>query len=161
MCREKHMAETDKKPGRSVPIGMPIAAVVLFVLGIIALQIVPNVVPEERMARNVILAAIPFILIFASIIVAFMSLVWFAASKLSNNIPEKIYRPVEYALMVGIVLGILLMFQPWVFELFRVGFLMLLLSTLSYILWSHVRPKSSEGPDDLASVSVSEIEGGS
>jgi hypothetical protein len=138
------MENSEKKKGGGLPRGMPISAAVLLVLGLIAMQVMPSVVSEEQMARNVLLAAIPFILIFAAIIIAFMSLVWYASSKLSGNVPEKTYRPLEYALMGGILLGIFLMFQPWVFILFRIGFYLLLASTLLYILWSHVRPKGED-----------------
>jgi len=41
-------------------------------------------------------------------------------------------------LIAGIALGVLGMFQPWLFVLFKISFFVLLLSTLSFILWSHV-----------------------
>ncbi|MGD2049944.1 MAG: hypothetical protein PVH03_10620 [Chloroflexota bacterium] len=151
------MAETEKKSDGGVPKGLPISAVILLVLGLIAWQVIPNIITEEQMTRNVLLGAIPFILIFASIIIAFMSLVWFASSRLSDNIPEKTYRPIEYILIGGIVLGIILMFQPWVFELFRVGFFLLLISTLLYILWSHIRPREADLSEELGGVSPNEI----
>jgi hypothetical protein len=152
------MEQSEKKKGGGVPRGMPIAAVILLVLGLIAMQVMPSIVTEEQMARNVLLAAIPFILIFAAIIIAFMSLVWYASSKLSGNISEKVYRPIEYILIGGILLGIFLMFQPWVFELFRVGFFMLLASTLLYILWSHVKPRPDGLPQEETMAVVSEAE---
>jgi hypothetical protein len=86
-----------------------------------------------------------------------MSLVWFVASKLNNNIPEKTYRPIEYILIGGIVLGILFMFQPWVFELFRIGFFLLLISTILYIAWSHVRPRTADLSEELGGVAPGEI----
>jgi hypothetical protein len=89
-----------------------------------------------------------------------MSVVWFAASRLNDNVSQKLYRPVELVLMGGILLGIFFMFQPWIFELFRVGFFLLLGSTLGFILWSHVRPKGTQ-QEELRSVSVSEYEKGS
>ena len=136
--------DAEKKKGGGVPRGMPISAVILLILGLIARQVWPNIFTEEQMAGNVLLAAIPFILVFAAIIIAFMSLVWYASAKLGGNVPEKTYRPIEYVLIGGILLGILLMFQPWVFELFRVGFFLLLGSTLGFILWSHVTPKEED-----------------
>ncbi|HSG17168.1 MAG TPA: hypothetical protein VLE70_12715 [Anaerolineae bacterium] len=138
------MENSEKKKGGGVPRGMPISAVILLILGLIARQVWPNIFTEEQMAGNVLLAAIPFILVFAAIIIAFMSLVWYASAKLGGNVPEKTYRPIEYVLIGGILLGILLMFQPWVFELFRVGFFLLLGSTLGFILWSHVTPKEED-----------------
>lgn len=134
------MENAEIQRSSSVPIGLPISAVILLILGLIANPLIQNNASEEQLARNVILSAIPFILIFAAIIITFMSLIWFLASKLNDRISPKVYQPIEWMLMGGIVLGILLMFQPWVFILFRVGFLMLLVSTLSYILWSHIRP---------------------
>jgi predicted neutral ceramidase superfamily lipid hydrolase len=155
------MADTEKKSGGGVPKGLPISGVILLVLGLIAWQVIPTLVTEEQMARNVIVAAIPFILVFASIIIFFMSLIWYASSKLGGNISEKTYRPIEYVLIGGILLGIFLMFQPWVFELFRVGFFMLLASTLVYILWSHVKPKEADQEEELITASVGESESGS
>lgn len=125
-----------------VPIAMPISAVVLLILGFVAMPIISNNATEEQLARNVILSAIPFILIFASIVVAFMSIVWYVASRLNDNISEQRYRPIEMVLIGGILLGVILIFQPWIFQLFRVGFFLLLASTIGFILWSHVRPKA-------------------
>jgi len=153
------MEEVEAKRS-GVPIGLPIAAVILLILGLIAMPLINNNVSDEQLSKNVIISAIPFILIFASIIVAFMSLVWFVSSRLSDNISEKIFRPIEYALIGGILLGIFFMFQPWVFQLFRIGFFLLLGSTIGFILWSHVRPKAAEDETEIGSVSVSEIESG-
>jgi hypothetical protein len=155
------MADTKKKSEGGVPRGLPISAVILLILGLIARQVIPNVVTEEQMARNVILAAIPFILVFAAIIISFMTLIWYTSSKLNGKIPEKTYRPIEYLLIGGIVLGIFFMFQSWVFELFRVGFIMLLISTLGFIVWSHVQPKAEEYGDEAASVPANELDSGS
>jgi hypothetical protein len=155
------MENSGKKKGGGLPRGMPISVVVLLVLGLIAMLVWPSIVSEQRMARNVLLAAIPFILVFAAIIIAFMSLVWYASDRLGGRIVEKTYRPLEYALIAGILLGILLMFQPWVFALFRYGFYLLLASTLLYILWSHVRPKGEdvvEQPAAVAEVPASKSE---
>jgi hypothetical protein len=152
------MENSQKKKGGGLPRGMPISVVILLVLGLIALQVMPNIVTEEQMARNVLLAAIPFILIFAAIIIAFMSLIWYTSDKLSGNISEKTFRPIEYILIAGILLGIFLMFQPWVFELFRIGFYVLLASTLLYILWSHVQPRGEDAAE-LSTVSTAEVEG--
>jgi len=148
--------ENEKESKSGVPKGLPIASAILLALGLIAIPIVNNV-SEEQLARNVIIAAIPFILIFASIIVAFMSLVWFASSRLSGNISEKVYRPIEYILIGGIVVGIFFMFQPWFFPLFKNGFFLLLASTIGYILWSHVRPKE-EAAVETGTVPAAESE---
>jgi hypothetical protein len=141
--------ENTEETRSGVPRGLPIAAVVLLILGLIALPIV-NGIPEERIARNVILAAIPFILIFSSIIVTFMSFIWWVGSRLNDKISQKTYRPIEILLIGGILLGVFMIFQPWVFELFRVGFFLLLASLIGFMVWSHVRPKPS---DDILAAS--------
>jgi hypothetical protein len=45
-------------------------------------------------------------------------------------------------LIAGILLGIFGMFQPWLMVLYKIGFMTLLISTLGFIWWSHIRPKS-------------------
>lgn len=141
-----------------VPIGLPIAAIVLLVLGLLANPYVQANFSEEQLTENVLLNAIPFILIFLSIILAFMTLVWAAASSLSGNVSRRLYRPVELALMAGIVLGTIGMFQPWVQAFFRGGFYLLLVSTLGFILWSHIRPEDAVRQEELGSFAVSEFE---
>ncbi len=146
---------TFKRP--RVPLGLPIAAVVLFVLGLAAGPYIQSNIPEDELASNVLLNAIPFILIFVAIILLFMTLVWAASSSLSGNVSRRIYRPVELALMGGIVLGIVGMFQPWVHAFFRGGFYLLLISTLGFILWSHIRPREARR-QALGSFDVSDFE---
>ena len=46
----------------------------------------------------------------------------------------------ERGLIVGIVLGVLCMFQPWLFAGYRFGFLLVLFATLGFIVWSHITP---------------------
>jgi uncharacterized membrane protein len=140
MENSEHLEKQEKKKG-GVPIGLPIAGIILLILGLVAMPLIQNNATEEQLARNVLLSALPFILIFAAIIIAFMSLIWFAMSKLNGKISPKIYRPIDFVLIAGIVFGMIFMFQPWFFPLFKIGFFILLASTLGYILWSHVKPK--------------------
>ncbi len=46
--------------------------------------------------------------------------------------------PLTKLSIAGIMVGILFMIQPWVFALFKVGFLALLVSTLTFIVVSHI-----------------------
>jgi len=43
--------------------------------------------------------------------------------------------------IAGIFLGIIAMFQPWVFALFKIGFFVLFGSLLGFMIWSHVAMK--------------------
>ena len=58
--------------------------------------------------------------------------------------------------IAGIVIGILFMIQPWVFELFKPGFLILLAATLSFIVVSHIPVPSSAAanPEVLEDVPI-------
>jgi hypothetical protein len=137
------------RPITPLPKALPISGVVLLILGLITIPMVQNVFTEQQLSRNAILSGIPFILIFASVIIFFMSLIWFLSNKLNFRISARTYDIVEKIIIGGIILGIVFMFQPWVFVLFRYGFYLLLISTLAFIVWSHIAAK--EPVDDLAS----------
>ena len=141
-----------------VPIGLPIATVVTLILGLAAGPAISSMATEEQLATNVFLSAIPFILIFAAIVLAFITVIWLVATALNKNIPERAYRIIEWICIAGIVLGIVGMFQPWSFAAYRYGFLLLFFSTLAFILWSHVVPRGTHAVEHLGSVSVSEFE---
>lgn len=137
-----------------VPIGLPIASAVCLILGLLAGPLIRSLASEEQLTRNVLLSAIPFILIFLAILLAFITLIWLVASMLNDNIPQRIYRIVEMIVIGGIVLGILLMVQPFVFELFSPGFHLLLISVLSFIAWSHIRPAPEVVQTEVGALSV-------
>jgi hypothetical protein len=55
---------------------------------------------------------------------------------------KKTYSRVERVLIALILLGIVGMFQPIVIDLYRYGFLLLLFSTIGFIVFSHMSPKA-------------------
>ena len=57
---------------------------------------------------------------------------------------KKTYSLVERVLIGLILLGIVAMFQPIGVDLYRYGFLLLLFSTLGFIVFSHMTPKGEE-----------------
>jgi hypothetical protein len=124
-----------------IPVGLIIAIVVTLVLGLVASPVIKGLTTEKQRATNVLLSAIPFILIFVSILLVYISLINMSASMLNNNISAHTYNTIEKILIVGIVLGIFGMFQPWLLVFYKVGFLVLLVSTLGFIWWSHIKPK--------------------
>ena len=139
-----------------------VIAVVLWVVGAISGPIVAGLDVKTR-TDNTILNGIPFILTFIGIIVAFIDFIIFMATRLNNNISESTYRPIERALIIGIVLGVVGMFQPFAVQLYTIGFILLLVSTLGFIFWSHIVPftkvdRTVEYHDGLGTVSVGEIE---
>jgi H+/Cl- antiporter ClcA len=124
-----------------VPRALPLSGVVLIVLGLIAMQVIPRLATPEQLARNVLLSAIPFILIFAAIIILYISFIWALATALKEVISPRTYNIVMKIIIAGILLGIVGMFQPWAMVFYTYGFVLLLFCTLTYIVWSHITPK--------------------
>ncbi|OGO63752.1 MAG: hypothetical protein A2Z45_06810 [Chloroflexi bacterium RBG_19FT_COMBO_55_16] len=142
----------------STPIALPIAIIIFLVLGLIAGPFIRSRATEEQLADNVLLSALPFILIVVAIILAFITLIAIIARLLSNNISPRIFSIVERILIAGIVLGVLGMFQPWVFLAYKYGFLLLLFSTLSFIVWSHIVPRRADVQEGISPVVPSQPE---
>lgn len=146
-----------RREGIFVPPGLPIAGVILLVVGFIARPVIQNAATEEQLASNVLLSAIPFILIFVAIILFYMALGWIVTTALNYKIPARTFRTVESVLIAGIVLGILAMFQPWVFVAYRIGFNVLLVSILVFIVWSHIVPAGRQRQEELVSPSPGDV----
>lgn len=135
-----------------VPIALPLTAIALIIVGFIASWAIPTLVSPEQRARNVLINAIPFILIFVGILLGYITLIVLVASALNNLVAPRTYRLVTRVIIAGILLGIAGMFQPWVLAFYTYGFVLLLLSTLAYILWSHVTPAMEEEEEDQVEV---------
>ena len=136
-----------------LPVGLFIAIVVTFVLGLVASPVIKALTTPKERATNVLLSAIPFILIFVAILLVYISLINMSMSVLNDNISARIHGTVEKVLIAGIVLGVVGMFQPWLMILYKIGFFVLLISTLGFIWWSHVRPKRERRQKEAGSVS--------
>jgi hypothetical protein len=124
-----------------IPLKLLIAAVVLLALSFAARPVLRALVPDLESSTNVLLLALPFLLVFVPIILGFMALVVFVSKILHQRIPERAYKAIEYVFIAGIVLGIISMFQPWTFLLFQPGFFVLFCSLLGFMIWSHVAMK--------------------
>lgn len=149
-----------------IPIVLIIVIVVSLVLGLLAGPFINSRTTPEQLADNVLLSAIPFLLIFVAILLTFISLIVVVGSMLNNNVPARIYKIIESILIAGIVLGVLGMFQPWLFYGYKYGFILLLFSLLLFIVWSHISPRretleQEEESDVMGEGSPSNIESGS
>lgn len=138
------------------------AAALLWIAGVASIPVVDALDPKIKI-DNVILNGIPFIFIFIGIIVAFIDVIILVATRLNNNVSDNVYRAIERASIAGIVLGIVGMFQPFAVQLYTLGFILLLVSTLVFIFWSHIIPRikidrAKLPHEGLGSVSISELE---
>jgi hypothetical protein len=55
---------------------------------------------------------------------------------------QRAYRRIERVIIALMLVGIIGMFQPIILALYRYGFLLLLLSTILFIVISHIAPIS-------------------
>lgn len=88
-----------------------------------------------------------FVIGLLAFLFGFGSLIAWLSSRLSHTIAHEPYKRIEQVILGGIMLGTILMFQPWDLAPFEPGFLLLLVSTLAYIAWSHVTPQPIEYDD--------------
>jgi len=93
---------------------------------------------SEDARKSVLLHAVPFFATFVGILLLFILLIAIVAIRFNGKVPGRSYRGIEYTIVAGILVGVVCLFQPWSFVFYRYGFLLLLGSTLSFILWSHV-----------------------
>ena len=124
-----------------IPLKLLIAAAVLFALSFAAHPALQALVPDLQTSSDVLVIAIPFLLVFVPIILLYMSFIVFLSKLLHQRVPEPVYKSIEYLFIAGIVAGILGMFQPWLFALFKIGFFILFGSLLGFMIWSHLAMK--------------------
>jgi hypothetical protein len=139
-------------------IGMLIVAIGFIVLGVIDTQIIMATTTPQQRADNPLVGGIPFLLIFIGILLSYIDLIIFMATKLNNRISENVFRPIERLLIAGIVLGVIGMFQPFALIFYTLGFVVLFISLLSYIAWSHIVPRGARLGAEMGSVSIAAVE---
>lgn len=98
---------------------------------------------SQEQRDEVLIKAIPFVAVFVSIVLVFIFVIVAIALTLHGRVPERSYRPIERLIIAGIVLGAIALFQGWKIFAYEYGFLLLLLSTLAFMIWSHVTPMSA------------------
>jgi hypothetical protein len=82
-----------------------------------------------------------FIPLLIAFLFAFGFFIAFVSRRLSGNIGMRPFNVVTGILIATILSGVVGMFQPWNIELYSIGFKMVLLGTLAFTVWSHVRPR--------------------
>jgi hypothetical protein len=99
---------------------------------------------SEEARKSVLLHAVPFFATFVGILLLFILVIAIVAMRFNGKVPGRSYQGIEYTIIAGILVGVVCLFQPWSFVFYRYGFLLLLGSTLSFILWSHVMPPRAD-----------------
>lgn len=122
------------------------SALVSLLIGLLFGLVRPALLPES-LQGEVIVLAIPFIGIFAAIILVFILAVALLGQRFHRRVPLRTHRPVELTTIAGILIGIVAMFQPWSRSPYQYGFSVLLYATLAFIVWSHVAPRGRADDD--------------
>ncbi|MBI5958094.1 MAG: hypothetical protein HY866_05130 [Chloroflexi bacterium] len=95
---------------------------------------------SEEQQDEVLIKAVPFVAVFISIVLAFICVIVIVAVTLEGKVPLRSYRPIEFMLIAGILLGVTGLFQGWKLFVYEFGFLVLLFSLLAFMVWSHLQP---------------------
>ncbi|MBC8172066.1 MAG: hypothetical protein H7X77_10350 [Anaerolineae bacterium] len=95
---------------------------------------------SEEARKAVLLNAIPFFAVFIGILLLFILSIVLTAMRYNGKLPHRTHSSIEMTIVVGILFGVVCLFQPFSFVPYRYGFLLVLISTLSFILWSHIVP---------------------
>lgn len=126
-------------------------AVVLAFGGLFKLYTDAQLSAEQR--EEVLIKAIPFVAVFVSIVLAFICLIVVVAVSFGGRVPARTYRPVEGIIIAGILLGVVGLFQWWKPFAYQYGFLLLLVSVLLFIVWSHFEPMPARAGKRLPPIS--------
>jgi hypothetical protein len=95
---------------------------------------------SQEKQDEVLIKAIPFVTVFVSIVLAFACVIVMVAIRFGGQVPPRTYRPVEMIIIAGILLGVVGLFQGWKLFAYEYGFLLLLVSVLAFMVWSHMTP---------------------
>jgi len=130
------MANRKVKP----PFVLLIISVLLVVFGFLYGKFILPTIPEATQIDNVIVIAVPFISYFVAILLVYIFLINLSMQIFNYRISARIYKPVNTLIIAGIIGGILMMLQPFTIVLYKISFMVVLVSLLLFMVWSHITP---------------------
>jgi hypothetical protein len=122
------------------PFTLPVISVLLVVFGVLYGRYILVLIPVEEQINNVILTAVPFICYFVAILLVYIFLINLFSQILNHQISPQLHRSLNILIIAGIIGGILMMLQPFTIILFKASFMVVLVSLLLFIFWSHIIP---------------------
>jgi hypothetical protein len=87
------------------------------------------------------MSAVYFVAGFLVALGALITFIVMVSARLGPVVSPQVHARAEAAIIAGILLGTVAMIQPWASAGLQWGFLLLLFSTLAFIVWSHVTPR--------------------
>ena len=85
---------------------------------------------------------IQFYAVFIPTVVLFALLIWFVGTRLYEKVPQRTFMAGVLLLIGGIIAGVVMMFQPFFLEGFKIGFWFVFVSLIGFMVWSHVQPRT-------------------
>lgn len=119
---------------------LPVLSAVLALIGFLYSEFILEAIPETTRIDNVIVIAVPFICYFVAILLIYIFLINLFTQILNHKISPRIYKPLNFLIIAGIIGGILMMLQPFTIVLYKASFMVVLVSLLLFMFWSHVIP---------------------
>ena len=129
------------------PYKLLVVIVILLAAGFMVLPVTSKA-PEKITAMTVLVSGVPFLLVFAAILLTYIGLIILISRYFNGYLLEKNFYRLFYTCMGGIVIGILFMFQPVTQSLYSIGFTLLLVSLLSFIAVSHITPRREAAEEE-------------
>ena len=83
-----------------------------------------------------------FYAIFIPLVVLYALFIWFVGTRLYEKVPQRTFLIGVLILIGGIIGGVVMMFQPFVLEGFKIGFGFVFVSLFAFMVWSHVQPRT-------------------
>jgi hypothetical protein len=131
-------------------------AILLFVVAAVFGSVASGLVSETTRA-SVLFQAIPFFMAFVGILLIFILLIMLVALRFNGKVPRRTYKGIENLAIAGILFGTVCLFNPWSLVPYRYGFLILLVSLLAFILWSHVIPPRTDFDSEIPPLTRTQI----
>lgn len=93
-------------------------------------------------AINLPISAAVAIPMFVAAIVEFGFVIAFVTRVASGRVSQRLFLICVLAIIACILLGIVLMFQPWTPAVFGIGFDLVLIALVAFMIWSHITPQN-------------------
>jgi hypothetical protein len=117
-------------------------AVIVAVLVILRLVLPLVLSPSAAQTTN-------FVTVFLAGLLTFIFFILFVGRQTYGRLPARVYNIIEIILIIGILGGVVAMFQPWTMFGYKLGFQLVLGSTLAFTVWSHIVPKAAQEDEEI------------
>lgn len=92
-------------------------------------------------ALEIRITAVVAIPLFVATIVEFGFLIAYTARTTYGRVSQRVFMVGVLTIIGSILIGVVLMFQPWTPKVFNLGFDFVLIALLAFNIWSHVTPR--------------------